>query len=259
MGDEIDIYARVSRLVDDRQRSVQGQVEDCTVRVLDLGREIGQVHIDSGRSAWNPKVKRPGWDRLMRRLEAGETGGVIVFDLARFSTFEGKTGPYLQYAAVRIQSILRKAKEQGFAPAAPRAGSPEERALLLQLLSVGDVRAAAEEKRAPNMLCDYAFTLAQTFSRFYAAHHILSESDGALRAARLGLAALTLSVLAGVLDILGIAVPVFPRAPGSLASLSLVLPMEATDDSLVRKLAQATTQGARELEARLGSDLRDGL
>jgi len=130
-----------------------------------------------------------------------------VFDLARFSTFEGKTGPYLQYAAVRIQSILRKAKEQGFAPAAPRAGSPEERALLLQLLSVGDVRAAAEEKRAPNMLCDYAFTLAQTFSRFYAAHHILSESDGALRAARLGLAALTLSVLAGVLDILGIAVP----------------------------------------------------
>lgn len=85
MGDEIDIYARVSRLVDDRQRSVQGQVEDCTVRVLDLGREIGQVHIDSGRSAWNPKVKRPGWDRLMRRLEAGETGGVIVFDLARFS------------------------------------------------------------------------------------------------------------------------------------------------------------------------------
>jgi DNA-binding IclR family transcriptional regulator len=60
-------------------------------------------------------------------------------------------------------------------------------------------------------------------------------------------------------DVLGIAVPVFPRAPGSLASLSLVLPMEATDDSLVRKLAQATTQGARELEARLGSDLRDGL
>jgi arginyl-tRNA synthetase len=57
------------------------------------------------------------------------------------------------------------------------------------------------------MLCDYAFTLAQAFSRFYAAHHILSESDEALRAARLGLAALTLSVLAGVLDILGIAVP----------------------------------------------------
>lgn len=130
-----------------------------------------------------------------------------VFDLDRFSKFEGKTGPYLQYAAVRIQSILRKAAEQGVAAAAPAVRSPEERRLILQLLALGDVMAGAEDKRAPNMLCEYAFELAQNFSRFYSEHHILSEPDPALRAARLGLCALVLAVLTRVLDLLGIEVP----------------------------------------------------
>jgi site-specific DNA recombinase len=81
----LDIYARVSRLGDDRQRSTEGQVEDCRARVEERGAQVGVVHIDSGRSAWNPRVKRPDWERLMARLEAGGTGGVVVFDLARFS------------------------------------------------------------------------------------------------------------------------------------------------------------------------------
>jgi len=130
-----------------------------------------------------------------------------IFDLERFSKFEGKTGPYLQYAAVRIQSILRKARDEGHTPGTPAIHSPEERDLVLQLLSLGDAMLAAEQKRAPNILCDYAFTLAQNFSRFYAAHHILSESDATLRASRLGLCARVLAVMTGTLGILGIAVP----------------------------------------------------
>ncbi len=81
----LDIYTRVSRLGDDRQRSTEGQADDCTARVAERGARIGEVHVDSGRSAWNPRVRRPGWDRLMTRLESGATGGVVVFDLARFS------------------------------------------------------------------------------------------------------------------------------------------------------------------------------
>ncbi|MCT2280312.1 recombinase family protein [Micromonospora chalcea] len=81
----LDIYARVSRLGDDRQRSTEGQVDDCTIVVEDRGAQVGEIHVDSGRSAWNPRVKRPGWDRMMQRLEEGATGGVIVWDLARFS------------------------------------------------------------------------------------------------------------------------------------------------------------------------------
>ena len=128
-----------------------------------------------------------------------------IFDLERFSKFEGKTGPYLQYAAVRIQSILRKA---GACAAVPSSlTSPEERVLALRVLALGDIMAAAEDKRAPNMLCEYAFELAQDFSRFYAAHHILSETDANLRATRLGLCAQVLGVLTKVLDLLGIEVP----------------------------------------------------
>jgi len=130
-----------------------------------------------------------------------------VFDLERFSKFEGKTGPYVQYAAVRIQSILRRAVDQGFTTADPVIRSNEERQLLLQLLALPDAMAAAERGRAPNILCDFAFTLAQLYSRFYAEHHILSESDVALRAARLGLCRLTLDILIKVLALLGIEVP----------------------------------------------------
>ncbi len=130
-----------------------------------------------------------------------------IFDLERFSTFEGKTGPYLQYAAVRIQSMLRRAREQDFAIGTPAIHSPEERRLILQLLSLEDVLAAAEDKRAPNMLCEFAFELAQNFSRFYSEHHVLSESDLGLRAARLGLCALVLAVLTRILTLLGIEIP----------------------------------------------------
>ncbi len=130
-----------------------------------------------------------------------------TFDLDRFSKFEGKTGPYLQYAAVRIQSILRKASDEGFAATRPVVRSAEERKLALQLLALADAMTTAEHKRAPNVLCDYAFGLAQEFSRFYSEHHILSETDAQLRAARLGLCELTLNVLRKVLDLLGIEVP----------------------------------------------------
>ena len=131
-----------------------------------------------------------------------------MFDLERFTRFEGKTGPYLQYAAVRIQSILAKAEPGDLHPNERVVlRTVEERALILQLLALSGAMEAAEDKRAPNILCDYAFTLAQIFSRFYAEHHILSEKDDVLRATRLGLAGLTLAVLTKVLDILGIEIP----------------------------------------------------
>lgn len=83
---QLDIYARVSRLGDKRQRPIEGQVKDCTARVAERGAKVGKVFDkDRGRSAWNPNVKRPDWDELMGRLETGLSNGVVVFDLARFS------------------------------------------------------------------------------------------------------------------------------------------------------------------------------
>ncbi|HEY1637634.1 MAG TPA: arginine--tRNA ligase [Rhizomicrobium sp.] len=131
-----------------------------------------------------------------------------IFDLARFTRFEGKTGPYLQYAAVRMQSILTRAAEAGFEPAARVVlHTPEERNLILQLLVLPNAMGGAEYNRAPNILCDYVFTLAQIFSRFYTEHHIMSETNESLRSTRLLLVALTLAVLSKVLDLLGIEIP----------------------------------------------------
>ena len=115
-----------------------------------------------------------------------------VFDLERFSKFEGKTGPYLQYAAVRIKSILRKARDEQFVSAPPVIRSDEERAMALQLLTMTEALETAEAKRAPNLICDFVFRLAQNFSRFYTEHHIMSETDQWVRSARLGLCELTL-------------------------------------------------------------------
>lgn len=132
-----------------------------------------------------------------------------IFDLERFTTFEGKTGPYLLYAAVRIKSILRKARDEGIEPGvgAIAVASDEERDLILALDGFGEALTGAYEKRGPNLLCDFVYALAQAFSKFYAAHHILSESDEALRASRLRLAEVTLGEIEQVLALLGISVP----------------------------------------------------
>ncbi len=132
-----------------------------------------------------------------------------IFDLDRFMRFEGKTGPYLQYAAVRIKSILRKAVEEDadIPDAALSITSDVERALGLALSAFPEAMEAALERRAPNLICDHVYALAQAYSRFYAEHHILSEKDEALRGSRLGLCRAALTQLVAALGLLGIDVP----------------------------------------------------
>ncbi len=130
-----------------------------------------------------------------------------IFDLSRFTRFEGKTGPYVLYAAVRIKSILRKAAEKGFtAGAILPAASPSETGLMLQLGSFSDVVKNAYEARAPHFLCTYAHSLAQEFNRFYHDCQIISEPDEARRGSYLALVQVTVQVLEQVLDLLGIPV-----------------------------------------------------
>lgn len=82
----LDLYARVSQKGDARRRSMEGQTAANRRRAEQLGATVGEVFDkDDGRSAWNPRVKRHDWDRLMERLESGASDGVVVFDLARFS------------------------------------------------------------------------------------------------------------------------------------------------------------------------------
>ncbi|WP_374652724.1 arginine--tRNA ligase [Dongia sp.] len=130
-----------------------------------------------------------------------------VFDLDRFSRFEGKTGPYLLYAAVRVKSLLKKAEAQGDRPGTILSPEEGERDLMLMLGQMPDAVDAAYAELAPNRIADFAFNLAQTFSSYYSAFHILSEQDAARRRSRLALAELVLKELELCLDLLGIATP----------------------------------------------------
>lgn len=130
-----------------------------------------------------------------------------VFDLDRFTSFEGKTGPYLMYAAVRVKSVLRKAAEAGHAPGKVAVSEETERALVLQLDGFGAALLGAREKRMPHILCEHLYNLAQAFSSFYAALPIAAEAGADKRASRLALADAVRHQLETGLDLLGIEVP----------------------------------------------------
>lgn len=131
-----------------------------------------------------------------------------VFDIDRFTAFEGKTGPYLQYGAVRMRSILRNATERGLAAGELVAPTVDaERDLLLALALLPETVLRALDLRAPNHVAEYAFELAGTFNRFYDTCHILSEPDPARRGSWLRLVEITLGALTRLLDLLGIEVP----------------------------------------------------
>lgn len=131
-----------------------------------------------------------------------------VFDLERFTSFEGKTGPYLLYAAVRIKAILRRAVEQGFEAGEIKIDAPEERKLVLALDGFALALRLAREKRMPHYVCEHVYGLAQAFSAFYAACPILkNDIDLQTRAARLALCQTVLHQLETGLGIIGITAP----------------------------------------------------
>lgn len=130
-----------------------------------------------------------------------------IFDLNRFTAFEGKTGPYMQYQAVRIKSILRKAAERGDSPASIIGVNDENRDIILLMCALPEAIDTALRNYTPHVLCDHVYRLAGLFSGYYAQHHILSEEDAALRVARLGLCAAVLRQISLCLDLLGITVP----------------------------------------------------
>ncbi|ATQ41292.1 arginine--tRNA ligase [Caulobacter mirabilis] len=134
-------------------------------------------------------------------------GTSYVFDLDRFSSFEGKTGPYLLYQAVRIKSLLRKAAEAHLHPARIQVAEPAERDLALLLDAFDAALTEAYDKKAPNFVAEHAYKLAQAFSKFYAACPILKGVDEKVGGSRLALALATLKQLETALDLLGIETP----------------------------------------------------
>lgn len=139
-------------------------------------------------------------------LSTYRTSG-YVFDAERMVATEGRTGPYMQYACVRVSSILAKASTDALAMGAIQVNEAAERTLVLLCSRFPEAVQSAARRYAPNDLADYAYDLAQAFSRFYAECPVLAAESQEVRASRLSLVALTRHVLAKALDLLGIRVP----------------------------------------------------
>ena len=159
-------------------------------------------------------ITREYIDRLVSQIAVGaikfqdlknNIASGYVFELDDFANFDGKTGPYIQYAVARINSIMRK--NQNLVPGAVVITNPEERALGLKLTQLSSVVFRAEADKEPSVISDYAYTLAQLFSSFYNASPIMGAETPEIAASRLALAKLTRDVLVKLLYLLGIEAP----------------------------------------------------
>ena len=130
-----------------------------------------------------------------------------VFDLDRFTSFEGNTGPYILYTIVRIKSILTKYPGDVRAAALREPDAPDEKALMLVLARLSDSLAAAYRDSAPNDVCAYIYELAGAANKFYHDTKIISEPDETRRAGYIALIDLTRRVLETCIDLLGFSSP----------------------------------------------------
>ena len=137
-----------------------------------------------------------------------------IFDMDRFISFEGNTGPYILYTIVRIKSILGKYKENGGSVSElaaekkilPAAGA-SEKALMLQLAKYSEVLENSFAETAPHKICQYIYETANAFNSFYHDTKILSEEDEARKDSYIGLITLTKRVLETCIGLLGIEAP----------------------------------------------------
>ena len=135
-----------------------------------------------------------------------------IFDIERFTSFEGNTGPYILYTIVRIKSILNKYEANGnkvadCIGAMEAAHNAHEKDLMMVLSRFNAVVENAFEESAPHKICAYIYELANAFNGFYHGTKILSEADSKVQKAYIGLLALTKDVLEACIDMLGFSSP----------------------------------------------------
>lgn len=133
-----------------------------------------------------------------------------VFDIDRFTSFEGDTGPYILYTIVRIKSILKKYEAEGGNAADCVIGNPDgesERELMLELTGLSEVIENAYVDRAPHKICKFVYDLSNAFNHFYHETKILAEPDENRKKSYIALIDLTKDVLVTCIDLLGIEAP----------------------------------------------------
>ena len=173
-------------------------------------------------------LKKIQESRPMEEKEAEETAKIVglsavkygdlsnqaskdyIFDVERFTSSEGNTGPYILYTIVRIKSILRKYEESGKKAGEGKIGagrSDSEKALQLELSKFNSVMETAFEECAPHKICAYIYDLANAFNKFYHETKILATDDMEAQSSWISLLLLTSRVLETCIDVLGFEAP----------------------------------------------------
>lgn len=192
-------------------------------------REGGVMRLETLLSSINDEMYRKITEnRTVEEAEAKATAKVValsavkygdlsnqaskdyIFDIDRFTSFEGNTGPYILYTIVRIKSILNKykeaGKEAGTAAILP-AHSESEKALMLELTRFNAMMENAYEETAPHKVCSYIYDLANALNHFYHETKIMAEEDEAVQASYVRLLTLTKRTLEVCIDVLGFSAP----------------------------------------------------
>lgn len=134
-----------------------------------------------------------------------------VFDVERFTSFEGNTGPYILYTIVRIKSLLAKVKEQNMMPAQDQRILPGESGteteVMLALSKWKETVEAAYQEQAPHKLCQFVYELSDAYNKFYHENKIIGQEEADIRASWIRLSRLTGDVLETAMDLLGLEAP----------------------------------------------------
>lgn len=136
-----------------------------------------------------------------------------IFDIKRFSSFDGNTGPYILYTAVRIKSILSKAGAKGNPKEFAKGrrflcpANESERNLMLKLVHFNEAVEAAYRENAPHRLCQFIYEVSDMLNQFYHGNKIIAMEDEERKTSWLSLISLTYGVLETVLELLGMVIP----------------------------------------------------
>ena len=178
-------------------------IEDINAAVYDKIKEADKLSGQQARDA----VKMIGLAALKYGDLSNQASKDYVFDVDRFTSFEGNTGPYILYTTVRIKSILKKSGIDTTGLKLNVSKSEKEKALFLKLSEYNSVIRTAYEELAPHRICQYVYEVSDIFNGFYHDTKILSETDEDKRNGWLALLELTKAVLLSCLDLLGIECP----------------------------------------------------
>lgn len=135
-----------------------------------------------------------------------------IFDIERFTSFEGDTGPYVLYTIVRIKSILAKYAELGgdadqFGGKINSAAGESEKSLMIELTKFNETIYISYEELAPHKICQYIYDLSNAFNKFYHDTKIIAEENKEKQSGYINLIELTKDVLVTCIDLLGMEAP----------------------------------------------------